>query len=74
MDNSTIYLIIGIVAGILIWCWINYEIIYASSYGRKIWTESKKQTLLLASMAKQAGIEEDVINEILDEEQYKLKS
>lgn len=74
MEGSIILIIIGGVLGLLISIWIMYEVIFASSYGRKTWVESRKQTQLLIEMAKRAGVEVAIIDEILDDEQYKLKS
>lgn len=59
----TIYAIIGIV----LFCFMMYNIIWNASYGRKIWRESVKQTNLLVEIAKRHGTPDKVINEILDD-------
>lgn len=71
MENNTLIIIVVSVVGILIWSWIIYEIIFASSYGRKIWVEARKQTALLKEMAKKSGVHEGTISEIFEERQYK---
>lgn len=72
MEDSTKFIIIGSVVALIISLWIIYEIIFAASYGRKVWIESRKQTQLLTEMAKRSGVEVEIIDEILDDQQYKV--
>ena len=72
-EDLIIYALVSI-GVLLILIWVIYEIIYSASYGRKTWVESRKQTQLLIEMAKQSGVEVKIIDEILDEDQYKLRS
>ncbi len=74
MDNETLIILLGSVLGLTIFCWAIYEIVFSSSYGRKVWVESRKQTAVLIEMAIKAGVDTKIIDEILDEDQYKLKS
>jgi len=72
MSDTTIVILCSII-GLSIWSWILYEMVYASTYGRKIWTEERKQTKILLEMAKKSGVHESTLTEITDEKQYKFR-
>lgn len=67
MSNETFYILVGSLTVLAISLWIMYEIIKAASYGKKILQEQEMQTLLLVEMARQAGVPEDKIDEIIYE-------
>lgn len=72
MSDLTIIIICSVV-GIVLWSWLLYEMIFAASYGRKMWVEQQKQTKILLEMAKKAGVHEGTLAEITEERQYKYR-
>lgn len=69
MDTGSeiIKIILIAIVGIVLFSFMMYQIIWNASYGRKIWRENVKQTNLLIEIAKREGVEDEIIDEILED-------